>query len=243
MYWAARLCLTVPVHIGWLHTITTDSSSSLWQTAFVPSLGVASLWARNHTESRGNAARDSLWWLSCQEKTQKTKPNKTVMGLRYSIIVWNSLSGLAASVQDVVTYNSVFYGFGNKKVKHSVLHDGGTFCITMYRKQDCAWTYFPHLLCAFLIGKVLGDKERKLGINEQDKRVYSHVSSSVRLYLTAALNADISMLTCWPWQCWHLGMSPCCLEKGQGITKILRIYHQGPWMSVHKTLHQSIKHM
>lgn len=80
IYQAARLCLTATVHIGWLRTITTDPSSSPWQTAFVLSLGFASFWARIHTECRGNAAKDSPRWLSCREKT---KPKETAMGIHY----------------------------------------------------------------------------------------------------------------------------------------------------------------
>lgn len=75
--------LTVPVHIGLLHTISTDPSSSLWQTASVRSLGVAYSCARIQTKSLGNTARDSLRWLSCLDKTKKTKPNKTVMRIQY----------------------------------------------------------------------------------------------------------------------------------------------------------------
>lgn len=68
----AGLCLTVPFHVGWLPTINTDSSSSLWQTAFCPLVsGVAPFWARIE-----NQVRKSLRLLSYREKKHPTNWNR-----------------------------------------------------------------------------------------------------------------------------------------------------------------------
>lgn len=66
--------VAVPLHSGW-HTISTDSSTSLWQTAFVLLLGVVSLWARIQREcSQGFTAVAPM-------RTKRTKQRRRTMGL------------------------------------------------------------------------------------------------------------------------------------------------------------------
>lgn len=74
-------CSEVPVHIGLLHSISTDHpSSSLWQTAFVRSLGVCLLVV---CQNSNRVSREHSQGFTAAALMLKTKPNRTVTRLQY----------------------------------------------------------------------------------------------------------------------------------------------------------------